>query len=531
MATLVLTLALLCLVAGANALSVNCGRAGDSAAFNGRTPRGRYSVGSSLLLSHAYAPRLEYRFRVAPGKQCFVVAKFAEIWAPNGRPGGRVMSVSIGGVVVQPRFDPFMAAGRKLRTGANVVRRFNAPANGIVSVVVRSVGGDANAFISAIDIWGGDAGRAAPGYGGAPNNEGGNGGGSNNGGNNNGGNNNNNKPFPKLKNSARFTMLPKQTGQLTPRHEGCAVLTRGRMYLIGGRGQRPVDVYDLRTNIWIKKRIPFVMKDGKPLNLELNHMQCVAIGARIYVVGAWYGPFPFEKSHGVTFVYNTDNNVWSTLPGMGARSRGSGATVVYAGKIYTAGGNIGGHGVHARSVPWFDVFDPRTQVWKRLGDMPDARDHTGGAVVRNLMCVIGGRNGGTGNFWGSNIEAINCYNFQTGRWRVMDRRIAVGRAGAATGTTCDGHIMLAGGEGRPKGQRTGGQAYRNVDIYDPVGDRFVMRRNMVRGRHGTGLCVADCKCGNIYVPSGSGSLGGSPELFSTEVFSPDGIVRPPGACV
>ncbi|CDF34227.1 unnamed protein product [Chondrus crispus] len=41
-------------------------------------------------------------------------------------------------------------------------------------------------------------------------------------------------------------------------------------------------------------------------------------------------------------------------------------------------------------------------------------------------------------------------------------------------------------------------------------------------RHGSGLAVAKCTCGQIFIPSGSGSQGGSPELLTTERFLPAG---------
>jgi len=520
----ILTIALICNYT--YGLSVNCGGASlpglkaDSAAFNGGTPRGKSGVGAWAIHTHSYGPSLEYRFRVRANKQCNVVLKFAETYAPNAKVGGRVMSVSIGGEVIRDKLDVYVAAGKKLRSAVTVSRKFIAPGSGIVKVVVRRVSGDSNAMISRIDIWGSD-GQASAGYGAAipgphisPAST--------------------NPPstpsFPKLTEASKFTLLAPK-GSPTARHEACAVLTLGKMYLIGGRGFRPVDVYDLRTNAWVKKRVPSVWVNGKKKFLEMNHFQCVAIGAKIYAVGAWYGSFPYEKPHTVTFVYNTYTDNWSTMPGLGARNRGGGATVVYGNKIFTAGGNVGGHGQHATSVPWFDRLDVNTGKWTKLPNMPQGRDHTGGAVVGNQFCVIGGRNGGVANFWGTPITSINCYNFQKGTWATMKSYLPEGRAGAATGATCDGHIMVAGGEGRKAGTFQGGKAYNRVDIYNPRTDSFVKVLFMKQGRHGSGLCVADCKCGNIYIPSGSGGLGGGPELTSVEVFSPDGKVRPGSQCL
>ena len=52
------------------------------------------------------------------------------------------------------------------------------------------------------------------------------------------------------------------------RHEACFVNVNGKGYLIGGRGEKPVDVYDPNIQSWTQKAGP---------GLELHHMQCVAV--------------------------------------------------------------------------------------------------------------------------------------------------------------------------------------------------------------------------------------------------------------
>ena len=74
--------------------------------------------------------------------------------------------------------------------------------------------------------------------------------------------------------------------------------------------------------------------------------------------------------------------------------------------------------------------------------------------------------------------------------------------------TCDGKLMIAGGEGN-------GQAYRNVDLFD--GSSWTKLDNLNIARHGSGLAV-DCQCNQIHIASGSGAQGGSPELRSVETY-------------
>ena len=61
-------------------------------------------------------------------------------------------------------------------------------------------------------------------------------------------------------------------------------------------------------------------------------------------------------------------------------------------KIYNAGGQpTPRRCVNPRSKPWFDVYDPATETWTQLPNMPRARDHFHAAVVDGKFYAIGGR--------------------------------------------------------------------------------------------------------------------------------------------
>lgn len=141
------------------------------------------------------------------------------------------------------------------------------------------------------------------------------------------------------------------------------------------------------------------------------------------------------------------------------------------------------------------------------------RDHVGGALVNDELCVAGGRDGGTEKFFRMTLTTTYCYSFVTRSWSER-AEFPQGRAGAMTGTTCDGKMMIAGGEGF-------GRAFDRVDVFD--GSTWTRAPDLVEARHGSGLAVGRCQgCGHIFIPSGSGRQGGSPELFTTEQWIPQG---------
>lgn len=327
------------------------------------------------------------------------------------------------------------------------------------------------------------------------------------------------KPFERSVLSSvngRWRIAPVRMGSLQRRHEACAVMVDGLVVLLGGRGVgRSVDIYNPRSKTWWQGA-------SAGANIEIHHCQCVAIGSSVWIVSSWRGAFPFEKNNNRIFIYNVRRNSWGFRPGMGRnRNRGSAAAVRRGDWIYVVGGNRGGHGSHATALPWMDAYNWRTWTWTTVGTFPDipdgGRDHFGGGLVNDELCIAGGRDSGTERFFYAVRRTTFCYNFVTRRWSQRADMIP-GRAAAMTGTACDGRLVIAGGEGA-------GMAFSRVDVFD--GYRWFQGPSLKDSRHGSGLAVASCDCGHMFIPSGSGRLGGSPELLTTEQYIPFGA---PASC-
>lgn len=312
-----------------------------------------------------------------------------------------------------------------------------------------------------------------------------------------------------------WTDVKYSSGSPVARHEACAVFVDGLLYSIGGRGMKPVSVFNPMSGEWSKKT-------GPPV--EINHMQCIHHENKIYIGGSWYGKYPYEQEHEVMWTYDILSDSWNTLGGLPeGRRRGGGAFVVYEGNFYLSHGAIGGHGTHATATSMLDVYDPKTDTWTPLPDGPTPRDHTAGAVVNGKLCVAGGRNGASSDFWNANIAPVVCYSFKTGKWESK-ASLPVPRGGSMVGTTCSGLVMIAGGEGKTQTNQAG-QAFDIVDFYDESKDVFLKPSYMTSRRHGSGLAITSCECGMIYVPSGSAGLGGGPEVTTTDAWSVDGVLR------
>lgn len=317
--------------------------------------------------------------------------------------------------------------------------------------------------------------------------------------------------------SGSWRTTPVKGGSLIKRHEACAVMVNGEVVLIGGRGvNKATSIYNPKTQTWRKGK-------GPGPGVEIHHFQCVEADGKLWAVSSWTGKYPKEQNNNKIYVYDVKNDQWSTRAGMPShRNRGGGAAIRRGNIIYVIAGNRGGHGKHATSLTWMDAYNFRADKWltTKFPNMPGGgRDHVGGALINDELCVAGGRDGGVAGFFNAVRTSTYCFNFKQFKWSKRGD-LPQGRAGAMTGTTCDGKMMIAGGEGF-------GQAFNRVDVFN--GQKWTKAPSLKQGRHGSGLAIAKCnQCGHIFIPSGSGRQGGSPELSTTEEWIPQGS---PAKCV
>ena len=289
----------------------------------------------------------------------------------------------------------------------------------------------------------------------------------------------------------------------TARHENAFVEAGGLFYLLGGRGERPVNMYDPQTQRW---------SSGPAPPFQMHHVQAVTYDGDIYVVGAWSDDYPRENGLSHVYIYDTDRDEWRQgAPIPPGRRRGAAGAVVREGTIYVVGGIVGGHGPHATAVPWFDAFDPETGEWTALRDRPapHARDHFQAALVNDKLVVLGGRDSGVEGFIDSTLSAVDVYDFQAGRWSTWDDAPLPTERAGCTATVRGDEVIVTGGEGF--GQTWGQTEALNVKTREW---RSLGRLN--QSRHGTQMFLYQDQ---LYIAAGSGDQGGGPELTSMETYA------------
>ena len=291
------------------------------------------------------------------------------------------------------------------------------------------------------------------------------------------------------------------------RHENSYVEANGRFYLVGGRGTRKITRYDPADSTWIEG-------PHTPDQISLHHFQAVSIGDIIYVVGAYTGTFPEETTVENIYMYDTASWQWVTGPSIPVDyRRGSAGVAVYNNKLYVVAGSVGGHANTAVRLNDFDEYDPQTDTWTSLADLPHARDHVNVAVVGNKLYVAGGRNGSNN----SNVEEVDIYDFNTGQWSSLPSPagdIPTPRAGAAS-VAVGNFVVVIGGES------TQDLAHNEAEALNTLTNTWTTLDALVVGRHGTQALVHN---GDIYIAAGAGEKGGGPELDSHEILEIDGVL-------
>ncbi len=295
------------------------------------------------------------------------------------------------------------------------------------------------------------------------------------------------------------TITPKT--EATPRHENSFVECGGKLYSLGGRGERPVEEYDPKTNTWTK------LADAP---MEIHHFQAISYEGEIWVVGALTGKYPHETPIPNILIFNPKTKTWRDGPALPeGRLRGSAGVFVRNSKIYMVCGIQDGH--YDGFVSWFDELDPKTGKWTSLTDAPRARDHVSATMVGDRLYLAGGRTSHAkiGRVIDTTIKDVDYYDFKTKTWHTIENGIPTERAGNSN-LGISPYLVVLNGE---SGVQT--PAHAEVEVLDTRTHTWSKLPNLNQGRHGTGAAFLD---GKIWVQAGSANRGGGPEISTMEVL-------------
>lgn len=236
------------------------------------------------------------------------------------------------------------------------------------------------------------------------------------------------------------------------------------MHLVGGFEYGAIDslrhdVYDTEAQSW---------GVAAPLPEPSHHVVGAEIGGKLLVVGGLQTLQFVPTGH--LWEFDPATAMWTARASLpAARVRGAGAAVAHRGRLYYVGG-LQDNG--ATAVALADVYDPATDSWTSLPDMPTPRDHLGLAVVGERLYAVGGRAAA----FDTEVDATQAFDLATGKWSGGLAPLPTLRAGFATAVV-DGEIVTIGGESA-KGP------HDEVEGYDPATNLWRTLAPVPLPRHG-----------------------------------------------
>ena len=290
----------------------------------------------------------------------------------------------------------------------------------------------------------------------------------------------------------------------TNRHENALTAVRNKLILLGGRGMKPAESFDVKSKKWTK------LKESP---IEMHHFQAVTYDNEVWVLGAFTGGYPHETPIPNIYIFNPAKNEWRVGPEIPAdRRRGAAGVFVYNDKVYMVCGIQDGH--WDGHVAWLDEYDPKTGQWKKMPDSPHVRDHVQAAVIDNKIYVAGGRRSTAkiGQVLELTEPTVDVFDFTTNQWTTLPESSNLPTQRAGNASVVQGKSMLViGGE---SGQQV--PAHSEVEAFNTKTMKWETLPPLKQGRHGTGAVNIN---GKIFIVAGSGNRGGGPELNSIEVLS------------
>jgi N-acetylneuraminic acid mutarotase len=245
----------------------------------------------------------------------------------------------------------------------------------------------------------------------------------------------------------------------------------GKIYLVGGieglqqleSGRLLLDPSDELTEYDPKTE---AFKSLTPMPRRANHIGVVTYDGDLYVVGG-YGRTLDHHTSRAFLRYDPDSDHWSRMPDLPV-GRAAMAAGVVGHQLIVAGGALD----NDPQSTTFD-YDFDTGKWGRMASMGSKREHVGATVLGDDLYVLGGRE--TNNLASRTAEVFDA---KEDRWAELPP-MPVG-AGGLGAVTVDNDVIAVGGGNDAAGTVTGA-----VQEWNPAtGEWSLIANGMRTPRHG-----------------------------------------------
>ncbi len=272
--------------------------------------------------------------------------------------------------------------------------------------------------------------------------------------------------------------------------EGASAVVNGKIYLLTGFGSfsgtlhasNKVSVYDPATDTWETR--------PNPTPLEASHIQGAAEGQYIWVAGGFVGSSPGTVTDQV-WRYDTINDSWLAGPSL-PEPRASGGVVVLGRNLHYISGLIDRRTDAAQH--WVLNLDDTSAGWQALPNFPRPRNHFQAVALEGKIYAVGGQTGHDGPHTDRNYADV--YDPITNQWQPISNLPGT-RSHAEMGTfVANERIMMVGGRRDQQGENP----VNTVLEYNPQSDSWAQIATLPKN-----LISPTAKIvGDVIVVSGGG---------------------------
>src|SRR5439155_1194114 len=198
-----------------------------------------------------------------------------------------------------------------------------------------------------------------------------------------------------------------------PAEELLGASAGGKMYVFCGLapGWKPIGMvyeYDPAGNTW---------RARAPIPTPRNHATAGVVSGKIYVIGGRVGgAFVSSGSSNVGIVeeYDPATDAWGAPRARMPSARSAMSSGTWGGKIYVTGGE-GQDYVSMFAFRALEAYDPGTNTWTVLPNMPVGRHGLAGAVVGSRLHMVSGDVQSAGTGVQVHTESHDAYEFDGGK--------------------------------------------------------------------------------------------------------------------
>src|SRR5213592_1941471 len=257
----------------------------------------------------------------------------------------------------------------------------------------------------------------------------------------------------------------------SPIEETAAAAAGGKLYVMGGfnaAGQSLSTVYVFDGTTW---------STGPRLPLAVDHPSAATLDDHVYIAGG------HSNGRDTPRVFRLDGDSWTEVAPM-HYARGGHALVSAVGRLYAIGGNTA-----SGNVGPTESYNPATNGWNVLADLPSPRNHLAGFSVDDVACVAGGRS--------PNTTRVDCLLLVTGVWSRPISDVPSPTSGGGAVAFPNGDVIAAGGEDAGESRIIDQLVYLR-------GASWVSAGTMLSPRHGFQLAIFN---GRAWACGGGSAAG------------------------